>query len=113
MAHEYARPFYNSRAWQACRESYIAKRVSIDGGLCEECQGRIGFIVHHKVMIDESNVNDSNITLNHDNLMYVCKQCHDRFENHFVKSNGTRIRYEFDKNGQPIIPDSVEPPRKN
>jgi len=103
MAHAYAKPFYDSDAWKSCRRSYIANRVSIDGGLCESCHQRIGFIVHHKVMIDESNINDVNITLNHDNLQYVCKWCHDRMENHFVKERGPKIRCEFDENGQPIV----------
>ena len=104
MAHAYAKPFYDSPAWQACRKSYISKRIKIDGGMCESCHQRIGYIVHHKEAINESNVNDVNITLNQDNLQYVCKWCHDRMENHFVKSKGTVIRYEFDEKGQPYIP---------
>jgi 5-methylcytosine-specific restriction endonuclease McrA len=105
MAHEYAQPFYNSRAWQSCRASYIANRIKIDGGLCEACHERIGFIVHHKVMIDETNINDVNITLSHDNLQYVCKYCHDRMDNHFVRNKrGPKIKVLFDENGQPIVP---------
>ena len=110
MAKEYARPFYDSHAWKSCRQSYIAERIKIDGGLCEECRYRIGFIVHHKTKIDESNVNDVNVTLNHSNLEYVCKRCHDRFEDHFVRKNqGAIIRYEFDDFGQPYIPCSETP----
>jgi len=103
MAHAYAKPFYDSNAWQSCRKSYIAKRVAADGGLCENCHQRIGYIVHHKIMIDESNVNDVNITLNQDNLQYVCKYCHDRMENHFVKRGGQKNFCVFDENGQPIV----------
>ena len=105
MAHTYAKPFYDSRAWQTCRKSYIAKRIKADGGLCECCHQRIGFIVHHKILIDETNVNDVNVTLNQDNLQYVCKRCHDRMENHFIKSNSTKVRYEFDDFGQPKVVD--------
>ena len=105
MAHSYAKPFYDSLAWQRCRKSYIANRIKIDGGLCEACHSRIGFIVHHKIMIDESNVNDVNVTLNHDNLQYVCKFCHDRMEGHFIKSNEQKIRYIFNRDGQPIVAD--------
>ena len=103
MAQPYAKPFYDSPSWQNCRKSYIAKRIQIDGGLCESCHQRIGYIVHHKEAINESNVNNVNVTLNHDNLQYVCKYCHDRMENHFVKERGTKVRYLFDKNGQPIV----------
>jgi len=109
MAKDYARPFYNSHAWESCRRSYIAERIQIDGGLCEACHQRIGFIVHHKTMITESNINDANVTLNHSNLQFVCKQCHDRFDDHFVrKSKGANIRYMFDDFGQPYIPVSQE-----
>ena len=104
MAHAFAKPLYDSPAWQNCRKLYIAKRISIDGGLCEACHQRAGYIVHHKIMIDESNVNDPNITLNHDNLQFVCKRCHDRMPNHFVKTNNRPIRYSFDAFGQPYIP---------
>lgn len=102
MAKGYAKPFYSSQAWKSCRQSYISNRIKIDGGLCEECQQRIGFIVHHKINIDESNVNDTNITLNHSNLEYVCKACHDRMENHFVKQSRGSIRCAFDEFGQCI-----------
>lgn len=104
MAHAYAKPLYDSPAWQKCRALYIANRIKIDGGLCEECHSRAGYIVHHRIMINESNVKDPNVTLNHDNLEYVCKYCHDRMENHFVKTNNRAIRYCFDEKGQPYIP---------
>lgn len=104
MAHAYAKPLYDSPAWQNCRKLYIANRIKIDGGLCEECHSRAGYIVHHKIMINESNVKDPNVTLNHDNLEYVCKYCHDRMENHFVKSDNRAVRYSFDEKGQPYIP---------
>ena len=111
MAKGFARPFYDSLAWKLCRQSYIAQRVKIDGGLCEECHQRIGFIVHHKVSIDESNVNDVEVTLNHSNLEFVCKQCHDRFDGHFVRKKQTaKVRYVFDDFGQPgIVGVSGEP----
>lgn len=35
MAKEFARAFYNSKRWKDCRRAYIAKRISIDGGMCE------------------------------------------------------------------------------
>lgn len=40
MAMEYAKSFYKSRTWQQCREAYIAIRMGIDGGMCEDCQDR-------------------------------------------------------------------------
>ena len=104
MAKEYAKPFYDSPRWAACRKGYISKRIKIDGGLCEACHQRAGYIVHHKEAINEANINDVNVTLNEDNLQFVCKYCHDRMENHFIKSKKGVIRYIFDDSGQPYIP---------
>lgn len=35
MAREFAKKFYNSKAWRKCRTTYIEHRVAIDGGMCE------------------------------------------------------------------------------
>ena len=37
MAKEFTGNFYQSKAWRDCRSSFIAIRVSIDGGKCEHC----------------------------------------------------------------------------
>src|SRR5690606_33094450 len=47
----WARSFYKSRAWQKCREAYIAYRH----GLCERC-GAGGKVVHHKVYLTPDNI---------------------------------------------------------
>ena len=74
---EYAVAFYKSAQWEQCRLSYL-KSV---GGLCEQCkaQGRItpAKIVHHKIFLNQSNINDPTVTLNWHNLEAVCKQCHE------------------------------------
>lgn len=73
---EYAERFYKSRAWRECRDAYI-KSV---GGLCERCLERglytPGEIVHHKKHITPDNIDDPTVTLNWDNLMLVCRNCH-------------------------------------
>ena len=93
-----AKRFYDSAAWKSCRESYIAKRISIDGGLCEHCKERLGFIVDHIEEINEVKLNDPYITLNHKNLQYLCNKCHNRKT--FNKENrGVR----FDEKGNPIF----------
>lgn len=74
---EYAKQFYKSKAWQACREGYMRSV----GGLCERCYARgiltPGVIVHHKTYITPDNINDPTVTLNWDNLECVCRQCHE------------------------------------
>lgn len=82
-APEQQRAFYKSKAWQRCRSEYISKV----GGLCERCYAkgivRPGYIVHHKEYISLDNINDPSILLNHDNLEYLCFDCHQH--EHFPK----------------------------
>ena len=109
MAKDYAEAFYNSEAWHRCRRAYIAERLMIDGGLCEECGERVGYIVHHMIPLTEQNINDPEITLSFDLLEYVCKSCHDQFEGHGVVKEGLTPRLRFDGEGQPLPP----PPLKS
>lgn len=99
MAQEFAKKFYNSSAWKYCRESYIAYRRSIDGGLCETCHKRYGVIVHHKIWLTPENISDPEISLNHKHLKYDCLECHNR-----EKENDTQRIILFDEDGQPYIP---------
>lgn len=106
MAKEWAKPFYNSARWKAARNRYICERRSIDGGMCEICGINIGYIVHHCEELTPDNINSVEVTLSPDNFLYVCKDCHDKFEGHFynfrAKKHGKCI--EFDDDGQPIPP---------
>lgn len=72
----YAETFYKSTQWQKCRELCIQRA----GGLCERCkeQGLINpaVVAHHKTPITLENINDPRITLNLDNLMALCVDCH-------------------------------------
>lgn len=71
MGKEYARQFYNSKQWQRTRYSYIVSK----GGLCERC-GAGGKMVHHKIYITPTNINQPEVTLNHANLELLCHDCH-------------------------------------
>lgn len=102
MAKDFARKFYNSKSWEICRLSFIAKRRDIDGGLCQQCKKKLGYIVHHKVTLTPANITDRNISLNHSNLMYVCKDCHDII--HDSSLHGRKeTRCTFDEAGNPIL----------
>ncbi len=103
MAKEFAKPFYNSKRWKQCRAAYIAKRIGIDGGMCERCNKEMGYIVHHIKYITPSDINNPDVTLNWNNLEYVCKACHDR--EHF----GNDERYVFDEQGNAV---PIPPPMK-
>jgi len=95
-----AKKFYNSKQWLRCRKAYI---VSVHG-LCEHCfkKGIIetGHIVDHIEEININNINDPNITLNHDNLQYLCLPCHNKKT--FKKNDGVPKDCTFDENGNLI-----------
>lgn len=91
-----AKRFYKSSAWLKCRASYI-KSVH---GLCEHCDGP-GYIVDHIKEIDINNVNDPEITLNHDNLQYLCTPCHNKKT--FTKESPIREGFGFDEKGNLIL----------
>lgn len=44
MAKPWAKRFYKSPAWRSCRDSYIRERIRIDGGICEVCRERLGYL---------------------------------------------------------------------
>lgn len=102
MAKEYAKGFYQSKAWKRARIQVI-KRAN---GLCERCKAageyKPGAIVHHKEYITPGNINDSHITLDVANLELVCEDCHNK--EHKATHN---TRYAFDANGNIIPPRNV------
>jgi len=69
--------FYHSRAWQACRSSYLQKHP-----LCEDCLARgkyeVAAHVHHIIWLTPENYQNPEISLNHNNLRAVCVECHNR-----------------------------------
>ena len=96
---DFAARFYKGRQWQACRESFVSSRIAADGGLCEICGERLGYIVHHRTELSPENINDPNITLSHSNLQYVCLECHNRLHGHFTAAGR---RCVFDANGDVV-----------
>lgn len=73
---KYAERFYKSQQWQAARDAAIKR----DAYLCRDCYtaGRItpAEEVHHITEITPENINDPAITLNLDNLISLCRECH-------------------------------------
>ena len=93
MAREFARKFYDSKAWEKCREGYIASVY----GLCRKCKDKPGYILHHKVKLTPENIGDPDITLNWENLEYLCLVHHNAAHG----GNGELLRegLAFDESG--------------
>jgi 5-methylcytosine-specific restriction endonuclease McrA len=102
MAQEFSKKFYNSKVWKECRASFIAYRISIDGGLCQTCGKELGKIVHHNnVWLTPDNINNPMVTLNHANLKYDCQTCH----NQEKESEHEKPRYYFEGGKIILIPE--------
>ncbi|MBR4451566.1 MAG: HNH endonuclease [Clostridia bacterium] len=97
MAREFAKDFYNSKKWEDCRKAFIAERIATDGGLCQVCHDKTGYIIHHRQKLTPENINDPMITLSFDNLEYVCHDCHNAI--HFA--DWQHLDYKF-VDGQPL-----------
>lgn len=101
MARDFAYPLYHSPAWERVRAQALAR----DHGLCQRCmsQGRVtpAVIVHHKTYLTPANVNDPHVTLDLDNLMSVCRECHAII--HGFDHDATRGDVTFDADGN-LVP---------
>ena len=94
---DFAAAFYKSKAWKACRDSYMDSR----SGLCEECLARGVYspaeIVHHIIELTPENIKDPEVALSWSNLRAVCRECH-------AAAHGARIRrYNVDQSGRVTI----------
>ena len=107
MSYGKRRQFYNSKLWNDVRKNVWLKQCL----LCNRCgkpvyvdglsdwlpkEKRRTGIVHHKIYLNDSNVDDYNISINEDNLEGICKECHE-LEHH--PNTSVRDGYSFDENG--------------
>ena len=94
MAKEFSRKFYNTQLWIKTAKAYKQSQF----GLCEKCENP-GEEVHHIIALTPENINDTNITLNWDNLMLLCRSCHELIEE---KAKATVDGIRFDDSGQVV-----------
>lgn len=99
---EFAEKFYAGKHWKKARRGYIAMRINVDGGRCEECREKQGYIVHHVIPLTPENIGDAAIALSFNNFKYVCKDCHDLYEGHGLNNSREQPIVLFDENGEPM-----------
>ena len=92
MAKAFSRSFYNSGSWIKTSRAYKIDQHY----LCEKCGG-VGEEVHHIIPLNPRNITDPNITLNWDNLMLLCRSCHELIEE---KATATIHGIVFTEDGQ-------------
>lgn len=70
--------FYNSKEWAVFRKMIIAER----GPICFKCNKAITeakqLQIHHIEELTESNYTDTTISLNPENVIILCQQCHNK-----------------------------------
>lgn len=100
MPADWARSFYNSSSWEACRQAYGESVFWI----CEDC-GAPGDICHHVQPLTQANINDPLITMGWDNLRLLCIECHNRVHKPLGRQprGATRLGFAFDERGD-LVP---------
>ncbi len=72
----FAKKFYHSKRWEGVRR-LVWDRAQ---GLCERCKSRgvlkPADVVHHKIPLSPENMDDPDVSLNPDNLVALCHDCH-------------------------------------
>ena len=76
MAKDYATVFYGSKKWKELRKQ-VAEESFYICSICGKPTYSNQGIVHHKIPVTEENIDNPAITLNKNNLMYVCRNCHE------------------------------------
>lgn len=103
MARDFAKAFYASKEWQRCRAAYISHRKSVDGGMCETCCEKPGYIVHHKKELTPENIADPDTTLSFDNLKYDCLECHNTEHRKNKDEVPGLVQYVFAPDGEAVV----------
>ncbi|MTK74006.1 HNH endonuclease, partial [Turicibacter sanguinis] len=88
--------FYKSDKWIKFRLAYIGEHNPI----CADCQKFIieskGLHLHHIEELTLENVNDANVSLNPDNIVILCHDCHNKRHQRFGYGYGNR-KTKWDK----------------
>lgn len=85
--------FYRSREWESFRLTVIDQKTNKNDGLvyCDHCGKPIlkayDLIVHHKIELNDVNVNDYNVSLNPEYCECVHFKCHNEIHNRFTGGN--------------------------
>ena len=98
--------FYRSKEWESLRAVLMSERVNEYGDIvCAECGkpivNKYDCIAHHVKELTESNVNDVNISLNPDNIVFLHHACHNKIHARFGFNKDKRTRNVYSVWGSP------------
>lgn len=97
--------FYRGEDWQQCKAQVLLQRTKSDGVVyCEHCGKPIvkGFnpnannnkgaiVFHHKIYLNNYNVNDASVSINPSNIQIVHWSCHNEIHQRFGFSGSNNI----------------------
>jgi predicted kinase len=97
--------FYRSDDWKQCKAQVLHQRIKTDGVIyCEHCGKPIvkGFnpdknnnggaiVFHHKIYLNNFNINDASVSINPDNIQIVHWNCHNEIHQRFGFSGTNNI----------------------
>ena len=94
--------FYHSTLWRKTRKAYLESVYYT----CSKCGG-VGNLVHHKIPLNDENVEDLTISISFDNLQCLCKSCHDSIHHEIEGRGESNLHHEvsFDEYGNVKIVD--------
>lgn len=95
MAKAWAKDFYNSIAWRTLRGIALRR----DHFTCVYCYGRAEE-VHHKIELNQTNIHNKHVSLNLDNLVSLCHECHNKAT---LGRDDAGDGYGFDEDGQIVV----------
>lgn len=111
MAQDWAKAFYNSKAWGAVRDAVLKR----DRYCCVRCHCPAS-TVHHIIRLSKFNVGDPMVALNPRNLETLCDECHKAehkeervraftmTKEHAAIVEQVKLDYEFDAEGNIVPP---------
>lgn len=100
MARGKHKKFYASKQWRELREMVMNR----DHRLCYLCS-EPACIVHHIKWITPHNVDDMKVTLNPDNLLCLCLDCHNKVH---LNINEEEFEQKFDSLGNLLKPKEIK-----
>lgn len=97
--------FYRSKEWADCKAQVLSERIKSDGVVyCEMCgkpllkgfnpsaNNNSGAIVfHHKIYLNNFNINDASISINPSNIQILDWRCHNEVHERFGFGSGNNI----------------------
>ena len=107
MAKTFSKKLYGSKEWRNVRQSVLNRDMYI----CQICGKPNSKTVHHIIELTPININDTNITLNTDNLITLCEECHRCVHDDYTYSR-EEVRYVFDADGNLIPATQVDQPQQ-